>query len=390
MTRIRTAALHGVTASTRFILFSALWLSLFAYAGRPLLVAAHAEGVGPATAWVLLFGLSLLPLLPLLGRRADSHLHGSTMQWIGYATMAVFSLLLTLVIAGDLVRFLYVTVRWIAAMPSWPSLDGGMINFTILGLTGLFSFVGLMQARCPRVRRVAIPIDDLPDALVGYRILQWSDVHVGPTIRRRFVASLVERTNAIAADAIVVTGDLVDGYVHDLREQIEPLADLRARDGVYYVTGNHEYYWRADEWVREARRLGLTFLRNEHRIIDRGGAAIVMAGITDPAGRNEHRPDPERALAGAPPDAVKVLLAHRPQAASEACRLGVDLQLSGHTHGGQFFPFNIFIRFFQPIVAGLHRVGSTWLYVSRGTGYWGPPSRLGVHGEITLIELTRA
>src|SRR5260370_22562898 len=224
MTRIRTWALHGVTASTRFILLSALWLSLFAYAGRPLLAAAHAEGMAPAVAWVALFGVSLLPILPVLGRRADSQLHGSMMQWVGYATMAVFSLLLTLVIAGDVVRFVYVTVRWMAAMPSWPSLDGRMINFTILGLTGLFSFVGLMQARCPRVRRVAIPIDKLPDELIGYRIVQWSDVHVGPTIRRRFVASLVERTNAIGADAIVVTGDLVDGLVDDLRGQSEPLA----------------------------------------------------------------------------------------------------------------------------------------------------------------------
>jgi predicted MPP superfamily phosphohydrolase len=156
------------------------------------------------------------------------------------------------------------------------------------------------------------------------------------------------------------------------------------------VTGNHEYYWRAGEWVNALGEHGLMVLKNENRIVVRGEARLVMAGITDPVGRDSHRSNPTRALAGAPADAVKILLSHRPQAATAADRLGVHLQLSGHTHGGQFFPFNYLIRFFQPIVAGLHRVGRTQLYVSRGTGYWGPPSRLGVGGEITSIELRRA
>ncbi|MGZ8831096.1 MAG: metallophosphoesterase, partial [Thermoanaerobaculia bacterium] len=221
------------------------------------------------------------------------------------------------------------------------------------------------------------------------RIVQWSDVHVGPTIQRRFVAGLVEKTNALEADAIVITGDLIDGYVDELRHQVAPLGDLRACDGVFFVTGNHEYYWRAGDWVREIERLGITFLKNRHEVIQRDGAKLVMAGITDPAGRYTHTSDPGLALAGAPRDAAKVLLSHRPQAATIASKLGVDLQLSGHTHGGQFFPFNYVIRFFQPIVAGLHRVDRTWLYVSRGTGYWGPPSRLGVHGEITEIVLRK-
>jgi uncharacterized protein len=221
------------------------------------------------------------------------------------------------------------------------------------------------------------------DAPLDYRIVQWSDVHIGPTIQRRFVDSLVERTNALNADAIVITGDLIDGHVDDLREAIAPLSDLRARDGVFVVTGNHEYYWRASEWIREFTRLGMTVLKNEHRVINRD---LVIAGVTDPAGREKS--DVSAALAGAPGDVFTILLAHRPQAAEAASRLGADLQLSGHTHGGQFFPFNLLIRWFQPVVAGLHRVGNMLLYVSRGTGYWGPPSRLGVGGEITLITLT--
>jgi hypothetical protein len=136
--------------------------------------------------------------------------------------------------------------------------------------------------------------------------------------------------------------------------------------------------------------LGATFLKNEHRTIDVGDAQLVFAGVTDPVGRNTHAPDPVRALAGVPRPSIKVLLSHRPQTAQQASSLGVDLQLSGHTHGGQFFPFNLLIHFFQPIVSGLHRVGRTWLYVNRGTGYWGPPSRLGVHGEITVLTLRSA
>ncbi|HEX9162845.1 MAG TPA: metallophosphoesterase, partial [Thermoanaerobaculia bacterium] len=187
--------------------------------------------------------------------------------------------------------------------------------------------------------------------------------------------------------AIAITGDLVDGYLDDLRDQVQPLAALRARDGVFYVTGNHEYYWRASEWVQEVGRLGLVFLKNEHRVIERGDAKLVIAGVTDPAGRDTHKQNLGAALDDAPDRSTKILLSHRPQTATAASKLGVDIQLSGHTHGGQFFPFNLLIRFFQPIVAGLHRVGRTWLYVSRGTGYWGPPLRLGVQGEITLITL---
>ncbi|HKR63802.1 MAG TPA: metallophosphoesterase, partial [Thermoanaerobaculia bacterium] len=285
---------------------------------------------------------------------------------------------------------------WFVArsMPSaqaWPALDPRALSLGILAASGALSLVGLVQARCPRLRRVTIPIENLPAKLDGYRIVQWSDVHVSATIRRNFIEKLVERTNALNADAVAITGDFVDGALGELRPHVEPLRELRTRDGAFYVTGNHEYYyWHADDWCAALQSLGIDFLKNEHRIVKRNGAQIVFAGVTDPMGRDTHKQDPNRALAGAPRDAVKVLLSHRPQTAKHADRLGVDLQLSGHTHGGQMFPFNLFIKRFQPIVAGLHRVGRTWVYVNRGTGYWGPPSRLLVGGEITLLELRRA
>jgi predicted MPP superfamily phosphohydrolase len=372
MRRLRTLVLAN--GYTRVAVLSAIWLSLFAYAGRPLLIGAAAAGVSRVLAWSALVGLALLPVL---ARRTKKKLA----QWTGYATLAVFSTLLMLVLLSDVARAVYLAVRWAIAGPAWPLVDPRMIAFTILIATGALSLVGLLQARCPRVQRVTIPLENLPPELEGYRIVQWSDVHVGPTIRRRFVQNLVERTNTLDADAVAITGDFVDGPCDELREHIAPLDELRTRDGVFYVTGNHEYYWRASEWVPEIESHGVTFLKNEHRLVRPG---LVIAGVTDPMGRYTHKQDPKRALAGAPADAVKVLLSHRPQLIAE-----VDLQLSGHTHGGQFFPFSLFIKYFQPIVAGLHRVGRTWLYVNRGTGYWGPPSRLGVGGEITVIELRR-
>lgn len=368
MKKIRTLVRDGSLLPR--LLFVAVWLSLFAYAGRPLLTAAAAGGIAPAIAWSGLIGLAFVPLLPLVRKHSVTH-------WIGYATLAVFSALLVMSVLTDLLR-IGLSIGSVAFSHSYISLGA-------LGGAALLSLIGLVQARCPRIRQVKVAIDGLAPELDGYRIVQWSDVHVGPTIQRGFLSALVERTNALDADAIAITGDLIDGHLADLREHVQPLADLRARDGVFYVTGNHEYYWRASEWIPELERLGLIFLKNSYRKVRPG---LVFAGVTDPVGRYTHKQNMAAAFAGAPSDAVKVFLSHRPQMAKAAEKLGAHLQLSGHTHGGQFFPFSLFIKWFQPIVAGLHRVGGMWLYVSRGTGYWGPPSRLGVGSEITVIELT--
>ena len=358
MSRVRS--LFHSTDLFRIGGFLTIWVALHLYAARPLLVAAAAEGIRPLIAWSVVLTLPFVSILPIFARRS------SLAQWIGYATMSLLSMLLVLVLASDLMR--------VSLLP----ISARTRSFATIGVAALLALIGFIQARRPRVVSVEVP------APLDYRIVQWSDVHIGPTIKRRFVESLVERTNALHADAIVITGDLIDGPLGGLGEAIEPLGGLRAPDGVFFVTGNHEYYWHASEWIHELRRLGLTVLENEHRIINDG---LVIAGVTDPAG---HAPDAAGALAGAPDKAFRILLAHRPQVANAASELGVNLQLSGHTHGGQFFPFNLLIRWFQPVVAGLHRIGDTLLYVSRGTGYWGPPSRLGVGGEITQIDLKKS
>jgi predicted MPP superfamily phosphohydrolase len=259
----------------------------------------------------------------------------------------------------------------------------------------VITFRGLVNARrTARIARVDVPLVNLPVALQGFTIVQISDVHVGPTIKRPFVEAIVRAVNELEPDMVAVTGDLVDGSVGDLAEHVAPLAALRSREGTFFVTGNHEYYSGATAWVSELRRLGLRVLMNEHVVLRRRDAAIVVAGVTDFSAGHFDRAqasDPRAAIAGSPPQAaVRILLAHQPRSAAAAEAAGFDLQLSGHTHGGQFFPWNFFVRLQQPFTAGLHRWRRMWVYTSRGTGYWGPPKRFGAPSEITLLRLVRA
>jgi len=238
-------------------------------------------------------------------------------------------------------------------------------------------------ARGPIVRRVRVPLANLPASADGYTIAQLTDVHIGPILGARFAAAVVEQVNALAPDLIVITGDLVDGHLAELRPHVEPLRDLKARDGVYAVTGNHEYYWNANAWLEHLRSLGLHILRNEHVTIRE---AFSLAGVDDSTATE----DVPRAVAGRDPALPVVLLAHHPRTIARAVAAGVDLQLSGHTHGGQLLPLGWLSRLFEPHVAGLARFGATWLYVSEGTGFWGPPMRVGTSSEITLLTLATA
>ena len=259
-------------------------------------------------------------------------------------------------------------------------------------LAALATLVGFVNARRrARVRRIDVPISGLPLALHGFSIVQISDLHIGATIKRAYIERIVDAVNGLEADMIAVTGDLVDGSVKDLSWHTEPLSRLTSLHGAFFVTGNHEYYSGAGAWVNEVRRLGLAVLMNEHVVLLHGGAAVVVAGVTDyTAGFFDpsHRSDPAAAMLGAPSDAgVRVLLAHQPKSAFAAASAGFDLQLSGHTHGGQFFPWNFVVKLFHPFTTGLHRLDRLSIYISRGTGYWGPPKRLGAPSEITYLRL---
>jgi predicted MPP superfamily phosphohydrolase len=321
------------------------------------------------------------------------------LSWAAYLALGFSSLLFTLVVARDLAWLVVRGVRRVASTkvsPASPERRRFMLSSLNAGKVGASSLMlgyGLSEARAvPEVVRVAVPIAGLPPALDGFRIAQLTDLHVGPTIKADYVRAVVERVNQLDADLVALTGDLVDGSVRYLERDVAPLAELESRHGSFVCTGNHEYYAGVHAWVTHFRSLGMRVLVNEHQLIHHAGARLLVAGVTDyGAGKLEpsHESDAEAALAGAPAVDLKLLLAHQPRSIVAGEAAGFDLQLSGHTHGGQFVPWTYAAHLAQPYVAGLHKHGRTWIYVSRGTGYWGPPLRLGAPAEITLLELRR-
>lgn len=337
--------------------------------------------------------VALCVLIPVafLGRRAADRRRADRWTWAGMLALGGFSWLLVLTLLRDASLLAALPFVGFGGAGRYADLSAAAVPLLALAAT----LLGLLGARrTAAVRRVDVPIAGLPDALQGFTIAQISDVHVGPTVKRGYVQRIVDAVNRLQPDAVAITGDLVDGRVEDLHDDVAPLAGLRARHGSFFVTGNHEYYSGAAPWTALLRRLGLQVLDNRHVVLEHEGARLVLAGVNDwsahhfdPAGRS----DPQRAIAGAPVDAaLRVLLAHQPRSAAGADAAGFDLQLSGHTHGGQFWPWNHFVRLQQPFTAGLHRLGRLWVYTSRGTGYWGPPLRLGAPSEIGLIRLVAA
>ena len=371
----------------------AISLLLHAYVGWRLVPGLDSLAGAVALAVLLLVSALTLPY-GLGARRSGAGRGAAALAWIGLVCMGLFSTLFVLTAVRDagLVLATGAAVLWpgVVAPASLvtPSARAVAIAAALVTLWGFAN-----ARRVARVVRVDVPIAGLPVALDGFTIAQVSDVHVGPTIRRPYVEAIVDTVNRLDVDLVAVTGDLVDGSVGDLAEHVAPLAGLRSKEGVFFVTGNHEYYSGAAGWVRELRRLGLTVLLNEHALVRRGDARLVVAGVTDfSAGHFDgaEASDPAAALAGSPAGAVRLLLAHQLRSAAAAEAAGFDLQLSGHTHGGQFLPWNFLVRLQQPFTAGLHRWRGMWVYTSRGTGYWGPPKRFGAPSEITLLRLVVA
>jgi predicted MPP superfamily phosphohydrolase len=354
---------------------------LHAYIGLRLL-APFGPAVQLAGVAVLVSGFALLPKGFRLPRRLGPR--GRLVRW---AAMGAFSWLLVLTLLRDVALAAGALALDPAAQQAW--VRGSALG--VMLLTAAITVIGYFMARrVAPVVRVEVPVAGLPVALHGFTIAQVSDIHVGPTIRRGYVERIVERVNRLGADMVAITGDLVDGSVEELAHHTEPLGRLASRHGTYVVTGNHEYYSGVHGWVRELRRLGARVLLNEHVLLDHEGAALAIAGVTDYTAHHfdpSHASDPHAAVHGAPAGAVKVLLAHQPRSARAAAAAGYHLQLSGHTHGGQFWPWNLFVRLQQPYTAGLHRLDLLWIYINRGTGYWGPPMRFGIPSEITLIRL---
>ncbi|MFJ9624950.1 metallophosphoesterase [Streptomyces sp. NPDC101181] len=268
-----------------------------------------------------------------------------------------------------------------------------VVTWAVLGVSAVLLAWGYAEARrVPRVRRLEVLLPRLGAGLDGTRVALITDTHYGPLDRARWSARVCETVNSLEADLVCHTGDIADGTAERRRAQATPLGTVRATRARVYVTGNHEYYSEAQGWVDLMGELGWEPLRNRHLLLERGGDTLVVAGVDDvtaeSSGLAGHRAHLPGALQGADPDLPVLLLAHQPAFIDRAAAHGVDLQLSGHTHGGQIWPFHHLVRLDQPALAGLSRHGErTLLYTSRGTGFWGPPFRVFAPSEITLLVL---
>ncbi|MGO9829429.1 MAG: metallophosphoesterase [Myxococcaceae bacterium] len=366
---------------------------LHLYAGLRLLSDTHLPAGWAALGWALLgLAFAAVPagffLVRASGNRLTRALFAFATFWLGAS-----GILLTATVVTDVGRLGWDVARGFpqgAARVDEARWQAACILVLAVSLTvwALFS-----AAMVLRLRRVTVRLAGLGSGLEGLRIVQISDLHIHRPMDRRFLQRVVARVNALAPDVVAVTGDLVDGLVPAVRDFIAPLGELRARFGVYYVTGNHEYYWGGPAWETEVDRLGLTVLRNTHRVIARGGSELALGGVPDLQGIRFH-PDhacrPDLAFLGAPPGVPRILLAHQPAAARTAADAGVHLQLSGHTHGGQIFPFHLLVWLSQPVLSGLRKLWGIWVYTHRGTGTWGPRMRLGAAPEIAEITLRAA
>ncbi|MFI1013733.1 metallophosphoesterase [Streptomyces sp. NPDC020965] len=384
---------------------------------------AAARRIGTVAVWVL----PVLSVGALVSGRAGAPFWlQQVLAWPGYLWLAVLLYLVLWLLVGEAVRGLWLRLekRSVAASPvpdasetgptataattatatatttaadketaSTPRpvsrrlfvsrVVGGAATTAALGTVGHGTY-GVLRG--PRTKRVTIPLAKLPRAAHGFRIAVVSDIHLGPILGRSHTQRIVDSINAAQPDVVAVVGDMVDGSVADLGSAAEPLAQLRTRHGSFFVTGNHEYYSGVEEWIDQVRELGLRPLENER--VEIAGGDFDLAGVNDIEGEATGQgPDFAKALGDRDPARAAVLLAHQPVVIHDAVDHGVDLQLSGHTHGGQLWPGGYLAELANPTVAGVERYGDTQLYVSRGAGAWGPPVRVGASSDITIVQL---
>lgn len=307
------------------------------------------------------------------------------LTWIGTSFIGFWGTFSLLSVPIDVLDVVY------SIFKDGQSFRNQIFHVVVFGIAIVMTLIGYFTVLFgPKVVAVDIPDTRLPDNLVNFKIAQISDLHIGPTVQTRYVNRVVQKTNAIEPDVIVITGDLVDAHTESIKGHLRPLAHLKAKHGVYYVTGNHEYYWGVQTLLPELRHLGMNILMNSNQVIDVNGSKILLAGIPDPAGSQlseMHSPNLGKARQASVKTDYNILLAHRPDPYHFAEDQGFHLQFSGHTHAGQFFPFSLFIPLAHRYYRGLNRHGNLWLYVNPGTGYWGPANRFGVPPEITLAKL---
>lgn len=369
----------------RTVIVSAVLALLFGVPWWTLLIAGAAWPLAVVTGGTVLFAAALiaLPALLFFGHARHRDLPSA----LGNALLGVMWVLFVWSVLGNVAHLVL-----LAAGLEDP-LRSRVVAAAVLVVSGVLLVWGYLEAMgVPRVRLVEVRLPRLGRGLDGLRIAMITDTHYGPMDRAQWSADMVARVNDLDADVVCHVGDIADGTVQVRRDQASPLASVRASAARVYVTGNHEYFGEAQSWLDYMEDIGWSALHNRHIVIERGGDRLVIAGVDDATARGSgvdgHGEDLATALAGADPALPVLLLAHQPKQIPQAVAAGVDLQISGHTHGGQIWPFNVLVRLDQPVVQGLSRHGArTQLYTSRGTGFWGPPFRVFAPSEITLLTL---
>lgn len=333
----------------------------------------------------------VVPVIYWVGDRENRGWIDESVHFMSYLCMGWLNFAIVLCLVRDA---LLLTTSLLPAFTGIHAVlrDAG-VTWVLIGSVVALGAGALAALRGPHVRHVDIPVEGLDADLEGLRIVQISDLHVGPTIGARYVRRVVRMANELTPDIVALTGDLIDGSVARLAPQVASLAALMPAGRVFLVLGNHEYYAGAAPWIVHFEALGLRVLLNEYATIAIGGSRVVVGGVLDPAAQLSDpalAPRPDLAAAQDAGPAFRLLLAHNPKLAPLAEKAGFDLQLSGHTHAGQFFPWTLAVHLVHaPHVAGLSRRGRMWVYVSAGTGTWGPPVRFGTEPELTLLRLVR-
>ena len=387
-----------------FIVFITLLGIMHGYVGWKIFSGLNLNSSFAIVGIILLAILTLLPVLPILFRYngyESSFL--DKLSLIGYTSLGFFTLSFVAFLSKDLLFKVwgFISSFFSADVKQQMALDAGKREFLekslsigILSLIGPTTAYGYYSARKgPTIINQDIYLKNLPDSFENFTIAQISDLHVGPTIKKPYVEKVVNQISTINPDLIAITGDMVDGSIDYLRRDLEPLSQVVAKYGTYFVTGNHEYYSGAERWLDETDRMGFTNLVNDNKLITIKDQNIALAGVNDYRAHQiipSHRSNPQAALKGINSKKVKILLAHQPSSIFQANEAGFDLQISGHTHGGQFWPFTYPTKQANPYLSGLHDHNGTQIYVNSGTGYWGPPLRLGVTAEITLFRLKKS
>ena len=386
-----------------FIVFITLLGIMHGYVGWKIFSGLNLNSSFAIIGIILLAILTLLPVLPILFRYNgyESSLLDK-LSLIGYTSLGFFTLSFVAFLSKDLLFKVwgFISSFFSADVKQQITLDVDKREFLekslsigILSLIGPTTAYGFYSARKgPTIINQDIYLKNLPDSFENFTIAQISDLHVGPTIKKPYVEKVVNQISTINPDLIAITGDMVDGSIDYLRRDLEPLSQVVAKYGTYFVTGNHEYYSGAERWLDETDRMGFTNLVNDNKLITIKDQNIALAGVNDYRAHQiipSHRSNPQAALKGINSDKVKILLAHQPSSIFKANEAGYDLQISGHTHGGQFWPFTYPTKKANPYLSGLHNHNGTQIYVNSGTGYWGPPLRLGVTAEITLFKLKK-